>query len=114
MSNYQTTLFIGTTITILFIIFTVIKTRMNIRYAIVWILWGIVMLILSVYPTIIDKASELLGIAVPVNTVFLIFIFLLYLMSFYLFLKVSHLSNEIKNLTYQLAVVKKTIEDKHE
>lgn len=112
MSSYQITLFIGTVVTMLFIIVSVIKTKMNMKYAIVWVLWGIVMLILSVYPKIIDNISILLGIAVPVNTVFLIFIFLLYLMSFYLFSKVSNLSTEIKNLTYQLSVLKKNIEDK--
>lgn len=112
MNSYQTTLFIGTLLTILFIIVSVIKTRMNIKYAIVWMLWGIIMLVLSVYPVIIDEVSVILGIAVPVNTVFLIFIFLLYIMSFYLFTKVSNLSNEIKNLTYQIAVLKKNIEEK--
>ncbi len=114
MNSYQTTLFIGTLLTILFIIVSVIKTRMNIKYAIVWMLWGIIMLVLSVYPVIIDEVSVILGIAVPVNTVFLIFIFLLYIMSFYLFTKVSNLSNEIKNLTYQIAVLKKNIEEKND
>lgn len=114
MISYQSTLFVGTTFTIIFIIVSVMKTNMNIKYAVVWMLWGIVMLVLSVYPGIIDKVSILLGISVPVNTVFLIFIFLLYIMSFYLFTKVSNLSNEIKNLTYQISVLKKNIEDKND
>lgn len=114
MSSYQITLFIGTLITILFIVVSVVKTKMNIRYAIIWMLWGIIMLILSLYPGIIDKLSVVLGIAVTVNTVFLIFIFLLYAISFYLFGKVSELSNEIKNLTYQVSVLKKNIEDKND
>lgn len=112
MISYQSTLFIGTLLTIIFIVVSVINTKMNIKYAVVWMLWGIVMLVLSMYPGIIDKVSILLGISVPVNTVFLIFIFLLYIISFYLFTKVSNLSNEIKNLTYQLAVLKKNIEEK--
>ena len=85
MISYQSTLFIGTLLTIIFIVVSVINTKMNIKYAVVWMLWGIVMLVLSMYPGIIDKVSILLGISVPVNTVFLIFIFLLYIISFYLF-----------------------------
>lgn len=114
MSSYQYTLFFGTSVTIIFIIVSVIRTKMNLKYAIVWILWGFVMLVLSTYPGIIDKVSYLLGISIPANTVFLIFIFLLYLMCFYLFIKVSNLTNEIKNLTYAVSVLKKKTEEKDE
>lgn len=109
--NYQTTLFLGTAITLVFIVLAVIRTKMNLKYAIVWILWGFVMLVLSSYPGIIDKLSYSIGISIPANTVFLIFIFLLYVMCFYLFIKISTLTSEIKNLIYSVSVLKKKIEE---
>lgn len=110
-SDLQTSLFFAGIVTLIFIFITIKKTKMNIRYAIVWITWGIVVLILSIFPQLIVFLSILLGIALPVNTIFLIFMFLLYVMSFYLFIKVSQMSDEIKTLTYATAMLKKELEE---
>lgn len=110
-SELQMSLLLAGIVTLIFIFITIKKTKMNIRYAIVWITWGIVVLILSIFPQIIDYLSILLGIALPVNTIFLIFMFLLYVMSFYLFIKVSQMSDEIKTLTYTTAMLKKECEE---
>ncbi|MEF9892026.1 MAG: DUF2304 domain-containing protein [Anaerorhabdus sp.] len=107
--SLQFSLLFACIITLIFIFYTIKKTRMNIRYAIVWISWGLVVLILSIFPKIIDYLSYILKISLPVNTIFLIFMFLLYVMSFYLFVKVSQLSVEIKTLTYTTAVLKKEL-----
>lgn len=110
-SDLQISLFFAGIVTLIFIFITIKKTKMNIRYAIVWITWGIVVLILSIFPQLIVFLSILLGIALPVNTIFLIFMFLLYVMSFYLFIKVSQMSDEIKTLTYATAMLKKELEE---
>lgn len=47
----------------------------------------------------------------PVNTVFLINIFLLYCFTFYVYLKLSKHNEEIINLNYEIANLKKQIED---
>lgn len=112
--NLQTALLFGSLATLIFILITVRKTKMNIRYAIVWIAWGIIILFLSVFPGAIEHLSTLLSISLPTNTVFLIFIFLLYILSFYLFVKVSQLSEEIKDLTYAISVLKKDKKNKKE
>ncbi|MEG0577619.1 MAG: DUF2304 domain-containing protein [Bacilli bacterium] len=107
----QSALLVCSFITFIFILVTVKKTRMNIRYAIVWIAWGIIIIILSIFPQIIDKLSVILSISIPTNTLFLIFIFLLYILSFYLFIKVSQLSEEIKTLTYSISALQKEIHE---
>lgn len=110
--NFQPSLLIGSIATLIFVIFVAKKTSMNIKYAIIWVVWCLIISILSLFPKIIDVVSSILNIATPTNAVFMIFIFLSYLMSFYLFIKVSQLSDYIKTLTYELAEVKRKYEDK--
>lgn len=105
--NLQTSLIIGALATLFFVIYVSKKTRMNIRYAIVWIFWCFIILLLSVFPKLIDFIAETLSISTPTNAVFLIFIFLGYLMSFYLFIKVSQLNDRIKILTYECAELRR-------
>lgn len=104
------TLIICILITFYFIVKNIIKQKMNIHYAVVWILWLLFVLLLTLFPTLIDRASILLSISVPVNTVFLVFIFLIYCLVFYLNLKISQQKEEIKKITYELAVVKQQLD----
>ena len=79
---------------------------------VVWIIWSVCMIILSIFPGIITLIGELIGILVPVNTVYLLLIFLLYCMTFYLFLKISKHNEEIIKLNYEIANLKKEISKK--
>lgn len=87
---------------------------MNIKYSIVWTLWSLGIILISIFPQIVYYISNVLGIAVAVNTLFLIMIFLLYLLSFYLFLKISLLNEQIKNMAYEISLLKKEIGNQNE
>lgn len=107
----QAGLFIASLISLVFVLRNVIKNKMNIHYSMVWIIWGVGMVLLSVFPQITFFISDILSIQVPVNTIFLINIFLLYCFTFYVFLKLSKHNEEIINLNYEIASLKKQIED---
>lgn len=98
-------------ITVGFVTFCVIKYKMNVKYGVVWILWAIIILILSAFPNILITFSDLLGVQTASNTVFLITIFLVYGLSFYLFMKISKQNEQIKNLTYEVAKLSKKIDE---
>lgn len=87
---------------------------MNIKYSIVWTLWSLGIILISIFPQIVYYISNILSIAVAVNTLFLIMIFLLYLLSFYLFLKISLLNEQIKNMAYEISLLKKGIGNQNE
>jgi hypothetical protein len=113
-STMQLSLLTGSVLTLIFVLVVAKKTRMNIHYTIIWIIWAAVIIILSIFPTIIDWIARVLSIATPVNAIFLVFIFLLYIISFYLFVRVSQQNDKIKTLTYEIAELKKQIRDSHE
>ena len=106
-----TTLLIASIVVLVFVLISVIKNRMNIRYAMIWIVLGVIMILMSLFPNSITSISKALGIQVGSNTVFLIYIFLLYCLTFYIYLKISLHNEEITDLNYEIAVLKKRIEE---
>lgn len=93
------------------VIFTVVKRRMNIKYSVVWILWAMLLLFMSMFPETFYKISHLLGIEMPVNTVFLIMTALLYALTFYVYITISKHNEEIIKLTYEISALKKEVEE---
>ena len=104
-------LLIASIIAFTFILFFVIKRRLNIKYSIVWILWAILTLLMSIFPELFYDFSHLLGIEMPVNAVFLIMATLLYGLTFYVYCMISKHNEEIVKLAYEIAVLKKELEE---
>ena len=111
MNNLQFTLLIVSVAVLLFVLRNIIKNRMNIGYAMVWILWAIGMVIISLFPQVVAWITHILGIQTQSNAVFLITIFLLYCMTFYLYLRISRNNEDIVNLNYEIASLRKKVEE---
>ncbi len=107
MSTMQISMLIGSIATLVFILYTAKKAHLDIHYTIVWILWALCMIFFSLFPSVIDWIARVLSIAIPVNALFLILIFFLYIISFYLFLRLTEQAEKIKTLTYEVAELKK-------
>lgn len=97
--------------TLVYVLYNVVKGKMNIHYAMIWIIWSIGTVVISIFPEIIYFISNMIGIQTPVNTVFLVMIFLLYILSFYVYMKLSRHNSDIINLSYEIAVLKKRLEE---
>lgn len=110
-SNLRLGLLIASLIALAFVLFFVIKRKLNIKYSIVWIIWSLFSLIMAIFPKSFYEFAHLLGIEMPVNAVYLIMIALLYGLTFYVFCMISKHNEEIVKLTYEVASLKKEIED---
>ena len=91
MGKLQLVFLIVSFITFIFIIFKIRKTGLNIEDAIVWIIWAIFLLVLSVFPQLAVFASQLLGFQAMSNFLFVVFIFFLYIMLFTQTIQISKL-----------------------
>ena len=107
-----TLLLIVSIIVLLVVLRSVVKDKIDIHYAMIWILWAIGLIVISIFPGIVSWLSRLFGIQLESNTIFLIFIFLLYCLCFYLYLIVTKHSKEIIKLNYEVSLLKKKIENK--
>ena len=83
------------------------KKRLELSYALSWLLVGIGVLILDVFPQLIKTISEKIGIVSPVNMVFFFGFCFSLVIIFVLTIAVSKLSIKIKQLAQQIAIYEK-------
>ena len=83
------------------------KKRLELSYALSWLLVGIGVLILDVFPQLIKTISEKIGIVSPVNMLFIFGFCFSLVIIFVLTIAVSKLSIKIKQLAQQIAIYEK-------
>ena len=110
-SSLQIGLLLASLMVFFLILYCVIQKRLNIKYSIVWILWALLSLLMAIFPKTFYSLSNLLSIQMPVNTVFLIMTALLYALVFYVYIMISKHNEEIIRLTYEVASLKKELEE---
>jgi len=93
--------------TMFFVLRKIRKSQMRIDDAVSWILISLVLVVLSVFPYIAIKASELLGVISASNFVFLCIIFILLVKIFLLSLKLSQLDSKLQTLIQTYAIAHK-------
>lgn len=94
---------------LLWIINMIRKRKLELKYALAWMIAILMMLVVAVFPPILRVVSYLFGIATPVNTLFLLgFIFSLALL-FIMTVTVSRLSDRVRQLSQAIALNEKEI-----
>ena len=97
---------------IVYIINMVRKKALELRYSLTWLGVGIRILILTLFPQIMNKISAIMGIASPMNMLFFLgFCFSLTII-FSLTISASKMSIQIKDLTQEIALYKKEQNEK--
>ena len=87
------------------------QSKLQIEYAIFWIVFAGVLVIISVFPWLVTLFTRLLGMQLPVNFVFMVFIFILLVKLFMMTIELSALENKVKDLTQELALEEKERRD---
>ncbi len=90
--------------TFLFVVKKIQKHGLNIDDAIAWILWSIILLIISVFPGVATFVSQSLGFMATSNFIFSVFIFFLYVMLFSQMIQISRLKEKQKELIQKLSI----------
>lgn len=105
MSSYlQTIMLIASSLFTLYTLIMVKKNKLQLSYSILWLVTGISFIILSAFPTLLNKISSILQIETPVNALFLIIIFFLILIIFTLTVVISKLKIQITNISQALGL----------
>lgn len=104
-------LFIGIVFYFSIIIYFLKRKALTLKYTILWIVSGIMMLILVIFPNLIKSISLILGIINPVNTVFLIVIFFLLVILMSITSIVSIQNEKSKRLIQQFALLEKRVRE---
>lgn len=87
------------------------KKKLNLKYSLTWLAAGIGLLVLAIFPQLVDMLGSMVGIAAPVNTVFLFAGMFMLLIIFTLTMIVSHMNNRIYRLTQMQALLEKRVRE---
>ena len=87
------------------------QSKLQIEYAIFWILFSGVLIVFSLFPWLVSMFTRMIGMQLPVNFIFLLFIFVLMVKLFFMTIELSSPENKVKDLTQELALEEKEHRD---
>ncbi len=104
-------LFIGVFVYLFLIVFFLRKGRLNVKYSLLWLFSGLLMLIMIAFPQIVIFAASIVGIQSPVNMIFVVQGGAVLLILLSLTAIVSKLTDRIYILTQANALLEKRIRE---
>lgn len=87
------------------------KKSLTLKYSLLWMFSALLLLIIVIFPHIINGVTKLLGIASPVNAVFTIVLFLVLMILISLSVIASKQHAQIKKLIQSVALLEKRLRD---
>ena len=100
----QVVFFTVSFITLVWVIREIRKHQMNIDDSIIWIIWALFLLVLSIYPNLAIFISRKMGFISASNFILSLFIFFLYIILFFQTISMSGLKEKNKELIQKLSI----------
>jgi len=109
MISYKITTGIHGAVIFLIILLLVRRGRLQEKYALTWFAIGIVVVVLGVFPVILDKIAKFTGVSYAPALLFVIAVGVLLIQNLYLFIFASQNEVRIKELLQEVAVLNKLV-----
>ena len=87
------------------------RRRLMERYALLWLLSGVVLLVLSTFRGLLEDAARLIGVEYPPSALFFIAFAFVLLLLLHFSVAVSRLADQSKVLAQRLALLEKRVRD---
>jgi hypothetical protein len=98
---------------LLFVIFELIRSRrLQERYAMLWLLTGIVILILGLWRGLLSTIADTVGIAYPPSALFVLAAFFILLLLLHYSTVISTLADQNRILAQRLALLERRLEER--
>ena len=114
MISYKITTGILGAVIFLIILLLVRRGKLQEKYALTWFAIGIVVVVLGVFPVILDKIAKLTGVSYAPALLFVIAVGVLLIQNLYLFIFASQNEVRIKELLQDVAVLNKLVAELRE
>lgn len=107
----QVKIFLGLAILLYYalIINLILKSKIYIKYALLWLGLGVFFVIFTIWPGLLNKLAGLIGVANPINALFAVLFFFLFLILISLMSTITRLNKENRKLTQEMALIKKEL-----
>lgn len=96
---------------ILYIINLIRRNRLELKYALSWLVVAAIVLGIDVFPAVMDKLALFLGIASPMNMMFFMGLLFSLVIILTLTVAVSIAAGSVKRLTQKIALLEKRIQN---
>ena len=114
MISYKITTGILGAVIFIIILSLVRKGRLQEKYALTWFAIGIVVVLLGIFPVILDKIAKFTGVSYAPALLFVIAVAVLLIQNLYLFIYASQNEVRIKELLQEVAVLNKLVAELRE
>ena len=91
---------------IIYIFYSIRKNKLSIANSFIWILFCIILLILSIWPTSLDWLANIMGISYPPALFLAIVAVILFIMNFVQSKKIEDLHKKVIDLGQELSILK--------
>jgi len=98
-------------IMIIWLIRQVRNFKLDLRYTLSWFFLTVALLLLSLFPSLLTGIARFMGIYSPVNMIFFCGFLFSLVVIYTLTIAVSKMSNEIRRLTQEIALIKEKQEE---
>jgi hypothetical protein len=102
---------VGSVIVLAGIIELLRRRQLSEKYALLWLLVGVTVLVLTVFPGLLGLLSRAVGVVVPANLLFFVAIVFLVCVCLHLSWEVSRLEDETRKLAEDLAIVRLDVDE---
>lgn len=99
--------------TVVFVVELLRRGILRERFAALWLIVGAGLLVLAIFPPVLEWAADLVGVAVPSNLLFVAGGFLLLIVSVQLSYEVSALDARTRRLAEEVALLRLDVDSKH-
>ena len=110
---FRILLIVASLVTTYYILKRIRQSNLQIEYAIFWLIFAGILVVFSLFPQLIALFTNMVGMELPVNFVFLFFIFVLMLKLFFTTIELSALENKVKDQTQEIALMEKERQDQN-
>ncbi|MCX5696517.1 MAG: DUF2304 domain-containing protein [Candidatus Omnitrophica bacterium] len=111
MNQTNRIMIIGLCLILLLIIFELIRRKkLKEKYALLWLVAGISILLLAVFQGLLDWITKLFGMVLPSNAVLLFGIFFIILINLHLCLVLSNYGEQIKRIAQAQALIESRVQ----
>lgn len=105
------TFYVAVALITLGMLFRVLRSgRLREKYAVLWIIVGIMVVVVGLWPGLLSTLAVWLGVQVPSNLLFFLSIVLLLGVTLHLSLAVSKLEDQTRTLSEEVAILRQRIE----
>lgn len=109
--NGYTTALVFAIVTVAAILYLMRSRRIREKYAAVWIVLAVAVVVIGAFPDLLSNAATFLGVQTPINLLFLVSGLVLLVVCVQFSVEISQLEEETRTLAEEIALLRRDVEE---